>query len=103
MVRIVYIETRSGAVHTATVEAGESVMQAAVDHGVPGIDGDCGGACACGTCHVHIGDRWRDRVGPPFDHEVAMLECAEDVQPCSRLACQIEVTEALDGLVVYVP
>ena len=82
---------------------GTSLMQLARDHGVPGIDGDCGGACACGTCHVVVGDRWIGTVGPRTAEEQQMLAMTPDVQPGSRLACQITATAALDGLEVHVP
>ena len=82
---------------------GTSLMQLARDHGVPGIDGDCGGACACGTCHVVVGRAWLDTVGPRNAEEQQMLAMTPDVQPGSRLACQITATAALDGLEVHVP
>lgn len=78
-------------------------MEAARNAGIAGIAADCGGACICGTCHVHIDVAWRDRVGPPSDIEIATMEFSEEVRPESRLSCQIKVTKDLDGLVLRVP
>ncbi len=88
-----------------SVEAtiGDSVMEAATSNDIPGIDADCGGACACATCHLYIGEAWVDVVGKPEDLEAEMLEVAEDVRDNSRLSCQIKVTEDMDGLVVTTP
>lgn len=82
---------------------GSTVMENAVRNSVPGIDGECGGACACATCHVYIDDKWADTVGPPEPMEEDMLDFAFDVRPVSRLSCQIKMSDALDGLVVHVP
>jgi len=82
---------------------GTSLMQLARDHGVPGIDGDCGGACACGTCHVVVGDAWIKAAGPRTAEEQQMMAMTPDVQPGSRLCCQITASAALDGLEVRVP
>jgi 2Fe-2S ferredoxin len=70
---------------------------------VRGIDGDCGGNAACGTCHVYVDPSWRDKLPPGDETEVAMLEATTDVQPNSRLSCQIKVTAQLDGLIVRLP
>jgi len=70
---------------------------------VPGIDADCGGACACATCHVYIAPEWVERVGAPNEMEVDMLDFAFDVRENSRLSCQVKLTEELDGLMVTVP
>lgn len=84
--------------------AGLSVMEAAVQNLVRGIDGDCGGATACGTCHVHVDPAWRERVGgPASDMERQMLELSDVRCASSRLSCQIMLTEALDGLVLRLP
>lgn len=82
---------------------GGNLMELAVKNSVPGIDGDCGGACACATCHVYVGEVWLAAVGPRNAMEQAMLEFAEDVRETSRLACQIRVEDALDGLEVHLP
>lgn len=104
MPRITFIE-HNGTAHTVEVAVGKSVMQAAVDNNVPGIDADCGGECACATCHVYINADWLDRVGLPVDgsQEASMLSFAAVTQPDSRLSCQIPVTDALDGLTVRMP
>jgi len=83
--------------------AGQSLMQAAVDNNVRGIDGDCGGQCACATCHVFVDAAWADRVGPRTPQEDEMLNFAAELRDSSRLACQITVTDALEGLVVNLP
>ena len=87
-------------VHAAS---GISLMQAAVDHRVRGIDADCGGECACATCHVYVDPAWMDRVGPRTAQEDEMLNFAAELRETSRLACQIPLTDALDGLVVGLP
>lgn len=89
--------------HDVAAELGHSVMEAATHNGVPGIDADCGGACACATCHVIVAEEWFDRLPAPAETEAAMLEFAVDPQPTSRLSCQLKVSEALDGLVVHTP
>lgn len=82
---------------------GSTVMENAVRNSVPGIEAECGGACACATCHVYVDPAWTDRVGSPEAMEEDMLDFAFDVRPTSRLSCQIKVTADLDGLVVQVP
>lgn len=81
----------------------ETLMRLAVDAGIPGVEGECGGSMSCATCHLYIDMAWTDRVGPPGEDEEVMLEFAEDVQQNSRLSCQITLTTELDGLVVHVP
>ena len=102
MPSITYIE-HDGASHAVDVEDGMSLMEGAVTNGVPGIDGDCGGNCACATCHVYVDPAWADRTGVRTDMETAMLEFAEGVTLDSRLCCQITASAALDGLVVRLP
>lgn len=102
MINIQFIE-HSGEVHKVSVEEGESLMEAAVSNAVPGIDADCGGACACGTCHIKVASEWRDRVNQPDDSESMMLDMTPEREEGSRLACQITVNSALDGLVVELP
>jgi 2Fe-2S ferredoxin len=98
-----YIEA-NGTEHAVEAENGISAMEAAVKHGVPGIDGDCGGAAACATCHVYVDPEWLAKTGSAADGlEKSMLEFAEDVRETSRLACQIKVTGELDGLVLRLP
>ena len=102
MAKITYIEF-DGTVHTVEVKTGLSVMEGAVKNNVPGIDADCGGACACATCHVYVDEVWRDKTGEASAMEESMLDFADEVQPNSRLSCQIRVTDTLDGLVVRLP
>lgn len=82
---------------------GSTVMENAVRNSIPGIDAECGGACACATCHVYVDEEWVDRTGAPDPMEEDMLDFAFDVRPTSRLSCQIRITSDLDGLVVHVP
>jgi len=86
-----------------TVENGSTVMENAVRNSVPGIEAECGGACACATCHVYVDDDWTATVGAPAPMEEDMLDFAFDVRPNSRLSCQIKINAGLDGLVVHVP
>ena len=91
--------------HERTVDAdnGESVMQAARRHDIPGIDADCGGKCACATCHVQVDDAWIGKVGGRGETEDSMLAFASNVTGNSRLCCQIKVSDELDGLRVTTP
>jgi len=100
--KITYIE-HDGTEHVIDVKPGMSVMEGAIKHNIPGIDADCGGACACATCHVHVDPAWFDKTGERSVMEESMLDFADNVSETSRLSCQIPVTEALDGLVVRMP
>jgi 2Fe-2S ferredoxin len=102
MVKITFIDVRGNA-RSVDGEVGSTVMETAIKHGVPGIEAECGGACACSTCHVYIDEEWRDRVGGPSPMEEDMLDFAFEVQPNSRLSCQIKVADELDGLTVRTP
>ena len=102
MAKITYVEF-DGASRTVEVKNGLSVMEGAVKNNVPGIDADCGGACACATCHVYVDEAWTDKVGPPSAMEESMLDFAEGVKPNSRLSCQIKVSDSLEGLSVTTP
>ena len=102
MPKITYIE-HDGKEHTLEVSTGLSVMEGAVKNAVPGIDADCGGACACATCHVYVDQAWRAKTGDASSMELSMLDFAEAVEENSRLSCQIKVTPELDGLVVRMP
>ena len=102
MATITYIE-HDGTEHPQDVPTGWSVMEGAVKNGVPGIDADCGGACGCATCHVYVDPAWLTVTGAPNGPEAEMLELAENVADNSRLSCQIDVTDALDGLIVRMP
>jgi len=84
-------------------ENGSTVMENAIRNSVPGIEAECGGACACATCHVYVDEKWIEAVGAPEPMEEDMLDFAFDVRPTSRLSCQIKVRDELDGLVVHVP
>lgn len=92
-----------GTRHEVDIEANKSLMQHAADSMVPGIDADCGGECACGTCHVIVDEAWFAKTGSISGDERQMLEMTPEGASTSRLACQIEVTDALDGLVVRLP
>jgi 2Fe-2S ferredoxin len=102
MAKITYIDFE-GTERTFDVANGSSVMQGAIDNGVPGIDADCGGECACATCHVYVEGDWFGKVGDRGEMEDSLLEFAEAPQDNSRLSCQIEVSDALEGLVVRTP
>ena len=102
MVKITFIDT-AGTARTVEGEAGSTVMETAIKNGVPGIEAECGGACACSTCHVYIDDAWREKVGEPSPMEEDMLDFAYEVKPSSRLSCQIKVSEELEGLTVRTP
>ena len=102
MAKITYIE-HDGTEHTVDAKVGNSVMEGAIKNNVPGIDADCGGACACATCHVYVDEAWRAKTGEKSAMEESMLDFAEGVEPNSRLSCQIKVSDELDGLVVRMP
>lgn len=103
MAKITYIE-HNGTAHVVDVKNGMTVMEGARDNGVPGIDADCGGACACSTCHVYIVPEWIDRLPAREAMEEDMLDFAYEPDPVkSRLSCQLTVSDALDGLVLHMP
>ena len=102
MAKITFIDS-GGAARTVEGEACSTVMETAIKHGVPEIEAECGGACACSTCHVYIDEAWRGRVGEPSPMEADMLDFAFEVRPNSRLSCQIKVRDDLDGLAVSTP
>jgi 2Fe-2S ferredoxin len=102
MAKITYIEF-DGTEHTVEVRNGLSVMEGAIKNNVPGIDADCGGACACATCHCYVDPAWQDKTGTASAMEESMLDFAQNVESNSRLSCQIRVTDALDGLIVRLP
>jgi len=101
MPRITFV-TADGTRHEVDVEKGYSVMEAAINHNIRGIVAECGGACACATCHGYIDAAWLDKLPAMDDMEDSMLDAAFERQANSRLTCQIEVNDELDGLVVYV-
>jgi ferredoxin, 2Fe-2S len=104
MPKVTYIEF-SGREHVVEVPVGLSLMRGAVNNGVPGIDADCGGECACATCHVYVDEAWRERIGTPQpgSMEESMLSFAAAAEPNSRLSCQIAMRPEFDGLVVRMP
>ncbi len=104
MGKVTYIEA-DGTGHTVELPVGDNVMRGALNHDLPGIVGECGGGLACATCHCYVDDAWTGIVGGPSSQdEIDMLEStAAEVKPASRLSCQIEMTAALDGLVVHLP
>jgi 2Fe-2S ferredoxin len=101
MAKITFVTDTGDAVQ-AEAEAGFSLMEVAVDNEVPGVVAECGGACACATCHVYVDESWLARLPAVDDMEDAMLDATVERRPNSRLSCQIEVTAALDGLRVTV-
>lgn len=102
MTKLTFITFDGTRIETDAVN-GSTVMENAVRNLVSGIEAECGGACACATCHVYVDDAWSDAVGKPQAMEEDMLDFAFDVRPTSRLSCQIKVSDALDGLVVRIP
>jgi 2Fe-2S ferredoxin len=102
MAKVTYIEF-NGTVHVADVDLGMSLMQGAITNQVPGIEADCGGAATCGTCHCYIDQEWADKAGTITEIEKSMLEFVPDATSNSRLSCQIQVTEKIDGIVVQMP
>ncbi len=102
MTKIIYVE-HNGTERAVEVENGLSLMEGAVRNLVPGIDGDCGGECACATCHVFVDAAWRDKLPAMGDMENAMLDLVEDRSENSRLACQLKAAPNLDGMVVRTP
>lgn len=102
MPRITFIEF-DGTEHCVDGNGGDSLMETAVSNEVPGIDADCGGGCACATCHVYVDEAWMEQTGKPGPMESSMLNLAEGVAENSRLSCQIPLNESLDGLVVRLP
>ena len=102
MPKITYID-REGAARTVEGEIGSTVMETAIKNNIPGIEAECGGACACATCHVYVEEAWRPVVGEPSAMEEDMLDFGFDVRSNSRLSCQIKVTAELEGLVVRTP
>lgn len=103
MGKVIFVSA-SGEQYFAEISSGMSVMQAATSQGIPGVDAECGGALACATCHVYVDPEWRERLPAPEDPELMMLDfAAAPADNNSRLSCQIEYTEELDGLTVQLP
>ena len=102
MPKITFIPHRQEEI-VVDAEVGSTVMEVAVRAGVPGIEAECGGACACATCHVYVDPKWYEKVGGPQPMEEDMLDFAWDVRPTSRLSCQMKIVADWDGLVVEIP
>ena len=102
MPKITYIE-HNGKTHVQEVPNGLSVMEGAVQNNIPGIDADCGGSCACATCHVYVDAKWFDKLPKKESAEEDMLDMAFEPKKFSRLSCQITIEYNLDGLVVKMP
>ena len=102
MPKITYIE-HNGKSHTLEVANGLTVMEGAVQNNIPGIEADCGGSCACATCHVYVDEKWFDKLPNKESAEEDMLDMAFEPKKFSRLSCQLTVSDALDGLVVKMP
>jgi 2Fe-2S ferredoxin len=99
----IHFTDHTGETRTIEVENGATVMEAAIRNAVPGIEAECGGACACATCHVYVDEEWRAKVGAPSPMEEDKHDFGFDVRPNSRLSCQIKVSDELDGLKVSTP
>ncbi|MBV8792003.1 MAG: 2Fe-2S iron-sulfur cluster binding domain-containing protein [Pseudolabrys sp.] len=102
MPKITFIEP-NGTPHTVEAEIGATLMETAMKNDVAGIVAECGGGCTCATCLVHVDEAWFEVVGKPSDDEAYMIDGAFEITPTSRLSCQIEITEKLDGLIVRTP
>ena len=102
MPKIVFVD-HAGTSRDVDAKPGTSVMEAAVANMIPGIDADCGGACACATCHVYVDPDWAGKLKPKDDMEESMLDFAEGVRETSRLSCQILMSDELDGIRVETP
>ncbi|MET9327151.1 2Fe-2S iron-sulfur cluster-binding protein [Tsukamurella sp. NPDC003166] len=102
MLTVTFVE-HDGTVHDVDLVEGESLMEIATSNGVPGIDGDCGGESACGTCHIIVDQEWIGITGKRSDDESQMIEMSPECVPNSRLACQVRAQAELDGILVHLP
>ena len=102
MPTVTYVEA-NGQSHEIDIASGVSLMQGAVDNMIDGIVAECGGACACATCHCYIDDSWVDKLEPASEMEKDLLDCVTDPKDNSRLSCQVKMTDALNGLVIHLP
>jgi ferredoxin, 2Fe-2S len=102
MVKVTFIDS-DGTSRTVDAEIGSTLMETAIKNGIPGIEAECGGACACATCHVYIDEQWRSKTGESSPMEADMLDFGYDVRPESRLSCQIKISDDLDGMTVRTP
>tara|TARA_R110001583_G_scaffold96582_6_gene240946 strand:+ start:1347 stop:1667 length:321 start_codon:yes stop_codon:yes gene_type:complete len=102
MITVNYID-HTGVHYKVEASEGETLMSTATNNLVPGIDGDCGGSCACGTCHIIVDKIWANRINDRNSEEISLLQMTPDYEENSRLACQIIVTKDLNGIVVSIP
>jgi 2Fe-2S ferredoxin len=102
MPKVTYIQP-DGSATTVDARPGATVMETAIDNDIEGIVAECGGACSCATCHVYVEPEWLEKLPSPDGLEDGMLDCVLDRHSNSRLSCQVEVTEALDGITVRIP
>lgn len=102
MSKVIYIDTKDKQ-YAVDVKNGANLMQAAIDNLVPGILGDCGGVAACATCHVFVDPDWAERAGKASDIELDLIDGLLETKPTSRLACQIVMSDTLDGIVLHLP
>ncbi len=102
MPKITYID-HAGSERTVDGVVGDTLMETAISNDLPGIEADCGGACACATCHIYISQEWTDSIAKAQELEKEMLSVAEEVRDTSRLSCQITITQDMDGLIVSTP
>ncbi len=102
MAMVIFVEY-DGTQHPVNIETGKSLMQLATDNGIPGIDADCGGGCACGTCHVILASQWLAMMDSAKPDELQMLDFTPEKTSTSRLSCQIQMSETMDGMMVHLP
>jgi len=102
LTKVTFIDAK-GQSRTVDAPAGVSVADAALAHHIPGIEADCGGFCACATCHVYVDRAWFERLPPPEELEAQMLDHAVDRRADSRLSCQLLLSPELDGITVHTP
>lgn len=102
MAKITFIDA-AGVARSVEAENGSTVMEVAIKNAIPGIEAECGGACACATCHVYVAPEWAAAAGKAAPMEEDMLDFAFDVKPTSRLSCQIKITDSLDGMMLTTP
>lgn len=102
MGQIIFVE-HDGQQHVVDLVAGQTLMQIAVDNSIPGVDADCGGECACGTCHVILEQQWLEMAGQAAADERQMLDMTPERAPTSRLSCRVQIVDAMDGMVVHLP
>ena len=101
MPRLNFVDLK-GDEHQVEASVGQSVMQSAISNLIPDVQSECGGNCACASCHAYVDEAWVDRLVLPAQHELDMLTCVQKLQPNSRLTCQIKMTQDLDGLVIHI-